>query len=83
MTTTTVKLFVYGNNHSELLDEADRRLSMYMGFIPHEEEEEDFVDIDLEPETHSLAYEMIVSSSSEENKKFGFYTAEIIARFRK
>lgn len=82
MTTTTVKLFVYGNNHSELLDEADTALSMYMGLIPHEEEE-DFIDIDLEPEAHNLSYELLVSSSSTENQRFGFYTAEVIARFKK
>lgn len=82
MTTTTVKLFVYGNNHSELLNVADTALSMYMGLIPHEEEE-DFIDLDLEPETHNLSYELLVASSSTENQRFGFYTAEVIARFKK
>ncbi len=82
MTTTTVKLVVYGDNHGELLGEADRALSMYMGFLPHEEEE-DFIDIDLEPEDHNLNYEMMVAISSEDNQKFGLYTADVIARFKK
>jgi hypothetical protein len=82
VTTTTVKLLVYGDNHSELLDEADRALSMYMGLIPHENEE-NFIDIDLEPEDHNLSYEMLVSSSSTDNQRFGLYTAEVIARFKK
>jgi hypothetical protein len=82
MTTTTVKLVIYGDTHGELLDEADRALSIYLGFLPHEDEE-GFIHIDEEPEDHNLNYEMIVGISSEDNQKFGLYTAEVIARFKK
>jgi hypothetical protein len=82
VTTTTVKLIVYGDTHGELLDEADRALSIYMGLLPHEDDES-FIHIDEEPEDHNLNYEMMVAISSEDNQKFGLYTAEVIARFKK
>lgn len=82
MKTTTIKLEVFGDNHNHLTEMADEAIAKYLGLMPHDEFDQDFLHIEEEPEIdHNLNYEMLVSTAGPDDGYF--YKAEVIARFKR
>jgi hypothetical protein len=81
MKTITIKFEVFGNSHQELLENADREISEYLGLVDDDDDDDDelFLDIEEEPIDHNISYEMIVKKCYED---FGKYSAEVVGRFK-
>jgi hypothetical protein len=78
MRTTTLKFVVSGDSYEELSQAADAAISKFLGAHGDEEDDEEF---ELEPPSHSINYELIVSEITEITSEYQ-YTAEVIARIK-
>lgn len=78
MRTTTLKFVVSGDSYEELSEAADAAISKFLGAHGDEEDDEEF---ELEPPSHSINYELIVSEITEITSEYQ-YTAEVIARIK-